>query len=158
MDNTYLDKLQERRTVMAENLDDVVGFHPVARDAVQELYTWMFGTYLPRRYPSMFSVDGSVVSEKQIALPSTVHNLVTQEDIVLYPTPEPKECLKILGHQVDCELAFLLPTPNANKEPFRAEPTDLPNVPYYLHAFVWAFPSGFTLTQKMGLSMACEYR
>jgi Protein of unknown function (DUF3445) len=157
MDNTYLDMLHKRRKVIAERLDDVVGFHPVARDAVHELYIWMFGTYLPKRFPSMFSIQNFAESEKRGNLPSKVRNLVTQEDIHLDPLPEPVECIKILGNHVDCEYAILLPTSDPNAAPFRAEPTDLPTVPYHLHAFLLAFPSGFTPAQKMGLPLGCKY-
>ena len=157
MDKTYFDMIAKRRRIIAENTRDVMGFNPVATDAVQELYVLIFGTYLPKRFPDMFSIESYSSSQKRLRSPHSIRNLVTEEIVNLDPIPEPIECLKILGSQVDCEFAILLPTSDPRAASFRAEPTNSPRDVYHLHAFMLAFPSGFTPAQKLGLPLACEF-
>lgn len=154
MDNTYREMIELRRKLIAQETDEVVACNPVAEEAVQELYVWLFGTYLPKRYPSMFKIVGKLPVEKTRRSPTRVCNLVMEEMIILDPIPEPLECLKTLGRHIDCEFVILLPTASPQGKTPRIQPTDCPKVPYHLHAFVVAFPSGFTTTQKLGLSLA----
>jgi hypothetical protein len=154
MDNTCLDMIAKRRALIAEKPTDVIGFNPVAGDAVRELYLWVFGTYLPKRYPSMFSVASTPQPEKSCRPNRTIRNLVTQESIELDPVPKPLDCLKLSGSHVDCEFALLLPESNPQAIPFRAVPTDSPREPYHLQAFILAFPPWFTPSQKLGLPLA----
>jgi hypothetical protein len=153
MDNTYLEMIRLRRKLIAQHIDEVVGVNPVASDAVQELYLWLFGTYLPKRYPSMFKLVDKLPTDQEHS-PARVCNLVLEELIILDPIPEPLDCLKIMGSQIDCEFAILLPIVAPKGKISRIEPSDCPMTPYHLHAFVVVFPSGFTTTQKMGLSLA----
>lgn len=157
MDKTYLDMITKRRRLIAENTRDVIGFNPVATDAVQELYVWIFGTYLPKRYPEIFSIDSYSLSKKWPRSPRNIRNLVTGETITLDSIPEPIECLKILGSHVDCEFAILLPTSDPQAASFRVEPTDSPQEVYHLHSFILAFPSGFTPAQNLGLPLARKF-
>jgi len=154
MDNTYSEMIGLRRKLIVEETGEVVGFNPVAREAVHELFLWMFGTYLPRRYPSMFRVIDKLQTVKRRASPLAVRNLVLDETIMLDPLPEPVECLKILGCHVDCEFAISLPIASPRGEFSKIEPTDCPKVPYHLHAFILAFPSDFTPAEKLGLPLA----
>jgi hypothetical protein len=152
MDKTYADKIALRRDLVSTRQKDVVGLHPVASEAVQELYSWLFETYLPVRYPTMFQIEPN--DDKGGGGPSRrVKNLVTNDTVPLDP-PDPKECLKTIGRHVDCEFGILLPTANSYATPFRAVPTTEPKEVFHLHAFVLAFPSGFTPAQKMGLPLA----
>jgi hypothetical protein len=151
MDNTYTDMLAIRRKLVETHEKEVIGYNPIARDAVTELYTYVFGLYLPKRYPSMFVVE-TVDAEKST---TQTRNLVTDETIALEPPPsDPKECLKLLVIHVDCEFAVLLPEAKADAPPFRATPTTEPTQIYYLHAFALAFPSGFNTARKLGLPLA----
>jgi len=154
IDSTYSEMIGLRRKLIVEETGEVVGFNPVARDAVHELFLWMFGTYLPKRYPSMFKIVDKPQTEKWRASPMTVRNLVLDETIILDPLPEPLECLKILGCHVDCEFTILLPIASPRAKLSKIEPTDCPKVPYHLHAFILAFPSSFTPAEKLGLPLA----
>jgi Protein of unknown function (DUF3445) len=132
-----------------------VGCSPVAYAAVEELYEWMFGTYLPNRYPTMFVVERErVLSEKgRIDDPGSFRNLTTNETVPLV-APGPTEALKTLGAHVDCDLALLLPTDDPDGSLPRITPTLDPEQPYHLHAFALCFPSGFNTLQKAGLPLA----
>jgi len=142
--------LRLRRKIIAEKEDEVIGFNPVARDAVLELYSWLFLIYLPKRFPDMFLVERLTATEKTTI---RVRNLVTDEIIKLDPSPEPRKCLKLLGMHVDNEFLILLPSSNAQDEPFRTEPTNCLHIAYHLHAYVLTFPSGFMPSKKLGLSL-----
>jgi Protein of unknown function (DUF3445) len=157
MDNTYLDMIAKRRKLIVEHAKDVIGLNPVASNAVQELYLWLFGTYLPKRYPEMFFIDNNSSSKKGVLSPPSIRNRVTGEIVVLDPIPEPTECLKIMGSHIDTEFGVLLPTSDPHRASFRAEPTDSPREVYHLHAFILAFPSDFTPAQKLGLPLACKF-
>jgi Protein of unknown function (DUF3445) len=47
MDGTYRQKIQMRRQLISTQEDHVVGFHPVAADAVTELYLYLFEDISP---------------------------------------------------------------------------------------------------------------
>jgi hypothetical protein len=153
MDNTYECKIQQRRELIDKHPGDTIGFNPVARDAVKELYEWLFSTYLPKRFPDVFVVE-ETRSEKRAS--RSTRNLNTQE-VISHLAPEPKECLRTIGRHVDCEFALLLPVADPNASPVRAEPTMDPKEVFHLHAFILAFPSGFTPARKLGLPLAGEY-
>jgi hypothetical protein len=144
MDDTYISKLAERRRVLDVYPEEVIGYNPVARDAVQELYIWLFGTYLPKRFPNIFT----------LGFKNTVKNEVTSDTIILDPVPEPETCLRIMGQQIDTEFAIMIPEENPKGGPEKWEPTLTPKEAYHLHAFIMTFPSGFAPKKKLGLGLA----
>lgn len=158
MDKTYLEKIRRRRDLIATETKSVVDRNPVAEDAVRELYDWIFGTYLPKRFPSMFTLVPGYMSEKQSLADGTgrgyLHNLVTNEHIPLEPPSDPVEALKTLGSHVDDEFLILLPTADPKATLRKTYPTQTPTTPYHLHAYILAFPSGFNTPQKFGLPLA----
>lgn len=151
MDRTYPEKIAVRRQILESHEADVVACNPVAREAAKELYEWVFRTYLPRRFPQTFTIYGQAHGEGD----GVLHNAVTNEAIPLSSPPHPIDALKILGANVDAEFAILLPIANPNAHPPPPTlPTDSPQSPYYLHAFVLCFPSGFNTPQKLGMKLA----
>ena len=132
----------------------MIGFNSVAGDAVNELYEWVFRKYLPRRFPTMFSIEPGVKATGKGLTCQHVRNLVTSERIPLDPPTDPREALKTLGAHVDCDLLLLLPTENPQAKLIRIEPSPHLKTPYYLHAFVVTFPSGFNTPKKLGLPLA----
>ncbi|KAF2432693.1 hypothetical protein EJ08DRAFT_108644 [Tothia fuscella] len=147
LDKTYLDRIKLRRELIATQTNSVVEANPVASDAVKELYQWIFGVYLPKRFPTMFSLD---CEEKGL-----LRNKVTSEIIPLDAPADSVEALKILGSHVDTELLILLPTADANAAPIRVYPTQDPMAtPYHLHAYMLTFPSGFDTPKKLGQTLA----
>jgi len=150
MDKTYLSRIQLRRRLIATETKNVVDCNPVATNAVRELYEWVFATYLPKRFPTMFILDEKPGKSST----GYLTNLITNESIPLEPPSDPVEALKILGSHVDDEFLILLPICDPNAAPICAIPTQTPTSPYYLHAFVLTFPSGFNTPQKLGLPLA----
>jgi hypothetical protein len=157
MDKTYLERIKLRRQVIAMETKNVVEVNPVATDAVKELYEWVIGVYLPKRFPNMFSLLPHEVLEGKQAdgqAGGYLHNLVTDEHIPLVSPLDPVEALKILGSHVDNDFLLLLPTPDPNATLIRVNPTPDPPCPYYLHAYILTFPSGFNTSKKFGLPLA----
>ncbi|KAE9972634.1 hypothetical protein EG328_004892 [Venturia inaequalis] len=151
VDKTYLDRIKDRRELIATRCDDVIRCNPIAKDAVSELYTWIFSTYLPKRFPTMFSL---VPAKK--GPPKYLLNNITNEHIELAPPQDPTESLKTLGRHIDNEFLILLPTasPNPPTQTQKILPTQTPREPYHLHAFTLCYPSGFDTVQKLGLPLA----
>ena len=58
MDKNYDDRIQYRRKIIKDHHDDVVNINDekAIAPAVREMYSFLFGTYLPSRYPSMFKL------------------------------------------------------------------------------------------------------
>src|SRR6185437_10967293 len=75
-DKTYSERLSLRKSLVEQHPEDVIGITDDSdariRLAVQELYSYLFKTYLPSRYPSIFKVH----CDKTDSL-TTVENLVT---------------------------------------------------------------------------------
>lgn len=153
VDKTYLDRIKDRRDLIATRCDDVVRCNPIAKDAVDELYTWIFSIYLPKRFPTMFSLVPSEKGPSKYLL-----NRITNENVDLTPSPDPIESLKTLGRHIDNEFLILLPTasptPSAPPPQKKILPTQTPGEAYHLHAFTLCYPSGFDTVQKLGLPLA----
>lgn len=136
MDNTYLDRLALRRSLMDEHPEATRQCNEVARPAVLELYDWLVSTYLPKRFPSVY---------KPALIPSgpALHNNATGHDIPLRPT-SPLDALYTLGSNIDTDFLILLPSSTAaDGQPI-----------YHLEAFVTCFPAGFSTKQKCGHPLA----
>jgi hypothetical protein len=157
MDQTYDEKIALRRRLIGEHGEDVVACNPVARDAVLELYAYLFETYLPRRFPSMFALQSTKKVDEEETV-RVVKNLVTGDefplDLETSDMDSATEGLRRIGRHVDGEFAILLPSSNPEANPFRTEPTTEPEQVYHLHAFVLVFPSGFNTPGKLGLPLA----
>lgn len=137
MDNTYLDRIELRKRLMDTDLDEVVqpgstGAHP----AIDELYSWLVGTYLPSRYPAMFKLlSHSGESEKRKGN-QIMRSLVTGEDYPTQPPSDPITALKMLCALVDEDFAVLLPAHDADG--------------YTLGAYVCCWPNGFRFRKMVG--------
>lgn len=125
IDKHYLDRLRNRSKVLAAHPELALGALPDVRvlDAVQELYSYLTATYLPTRYPSMFS-----------ASKGSFHNLVTGAVFSLDPPKDPLEGLRRLGQAIEDDL-FLL---QREDEGHRCV------------AFLSTMPSGFNPSHKIG--------
>lgn len=125
MDSNYLSRVIERRETMANHNTTVMGAIPSGHAAVAEVYTYLLTTYLPARYPTMFSLS----TDK-----ATFHNLVTDRSFPTAPPPDPLEALRILGETVEDDM-FLL------------QQTDEGHVSV---AFLCCHPAGFDPSKKLG--------
>lgn len=154
MDNTYLDRIRLRRQIMTDHPEATLACDPAAEAAVYEFYTWMIGTYLPRRLPTCYSLVSSTKSsdEKQTDTPQLL-NKITNELIPLQPSSA-LSALQTLGAQIDTDFLILLPRPNTNTNP-PLSPEECQTQPiYHLSAFTTTFPSGFSTLSKLNLPLS----
>ena len=125
MDCNYKVRIDERRRIMANHPATVMGALPEGHSAVQELYSFLLGDYLPSRYPTMFSLseDGK-----------TFRNLVTKSTFPSLPPNDPIEALRAIGETVEDDLFLLRQTDDGHKTV----------------AFLCCFPAGFDPSKKLG--------
>ncbi|KAF7157886.1 hypothetical protein CNMCM5623_002320 [Aspergillus felis] len=153
MDKTYKERMALRASLLKEYPDVVLGVHdetdPRIRRAVGELYAFIMGTYLPARYPTMFSL--SVSADHRT---TSVKNKVTGKtypveiDMDMDQKQAVLKALEILGQTVDEEFLILLPDARAKDEEKGSEER------YFLAAYTAYFPSGFDTRTKLGLRLA----
>jgi hypothetical protein len=133
MDNTYIERVQIRTDLIQRERRGVLACNPRGSPAVLELYEWLTSTYLPRRFPSLFTlVDGGV----------ELRNNVTGSILPLHVT-DADEALRIMGCNIDDEFLFMLKS---------EKPEDEAN--YRMEAFINCFPNGFSTRSKLGLLLA----
>ena len=138
MDENYEDRIQYRRKILEEHHDIVVAVNDESRigPAVRELYKFLFGTYLPVRYPSMFKLHRAAYEQGPEIM---LQNLVTNELLPVAPKSETTTILETLGRHLDEDLLLLLPEQNVEKDP-----------KYVLEAYITICPSGFNPREKLG--------
>lgn len=145
MDRTYADRLQYRSKIFKESSDIAIGVHDDkrVRSAVVELYKFLLGTYLPKRYPSMFKLHfTSFETGDQFMF----ENLVTKQIFPTVPanvTPT-ETLLRTLGVTIDTDFLFLLPEDESES----SDPK------YVLQAYVCVCPSGWDPREKLGKRLA----
>ncbi|KAI0869444.1 hypothetical protein GGS24DRAFT_478738 [Hypoxylon argillaceum] len=129
MDDTFLDKITQRKELIERFPDSVLGAKPDAHAAVREIYSWLTSTYLPSRYPTMFQLI------KEVGIPKSIRNLA---DGVVYPLEPPESMVEALGNigsMVDEDLLFMLPSPDGDG--------------YMLSAFVNCFANGSSTRDRL---------
>lgn len=165
MDKTYKERLELRRSLLGQYHDTVVAVNddsdPRTRAAISELYTFLMGTYLPGRYPTMFKLDRTEYETGQAVM---LRNLVTGE---IWPVQIGKgtptiTALETLIKVVDEDFLILLPEKKPNgtsssekdtkEEEEKGEEEEGPK--YILEAFSTCFPAGFDTREKLGRRLA----
>jgi len=138
MDRNYQDRIQYRRKILKEHHDVVVAVNDDSRigPAVRELYRFLFGTYLPVRYPSMFKLHKTEYEQTPEIM---LQNLITDELLPVQPKDKTITLLETMGRHLDEDFLLLLPESNAETEP-----------KYVLEAYITIFPAGFDPRQKLG--------
>lgn len=127
MDKTYHSRIQLRRQLLVDEHPAVLGANPKAHPAIFELYAWLTETYLPSRFPTIYT-----------RTPTGLLNKTTAETLPPVPTTA-TQALELLGSHIDTDFLFLLPS---------SHPEDLGK--YRLEAFLTCFPSGFAPRSKLG--------
>ncbi|KAG8156737.1 hypothetical protein KVR01_013342 [Diaporthe batatas] len=124
MDHNYKDRVLERRQLMAQQLNIVLGAIPSGKAAVEELYSFLLSDYLPRRFPTMFSLseDGQ-----------TFFNRTTGAASPTTPPEDSTESLRILGETVEDDMFLLHETDQGHRSV----------------AYVCCYCSGFDPSQKL---------
>jgi hypothetical protein len=160
MDNTYLSRIQLRRQIMDSNADATLACNPLAEPATLELYEWLVGTYLPRRFPTCYEIvnvektSGDAVPTHQYQQhgnePTHLLNKITSEHIPLRTT-SPLTALRTLGSHIDTDFLVLLPKQTSSDD---QENENESQPAYHLEAFNTTFPSGFSTLSKLGLPLS----
>lgn len=128
MDNNYLTRITLRKDVLRDHHDTVVQALPDVKSAVDELYTFLIGTYLPTRFPTMFTNS-----------PRGLLNRVTSQYLPLQPSQDAVRSLEIIGENLDDDFLILLPSEDGDG--------------YVLKGYVTCFPAGFNTKEKLGLKL-----
>ncbi|OAL00588.1 hypothetical protein IQ06DRAFT_293885 [Phaeosphaeriaceae sp. SRC1lsM3a] len=131
MDTSFPARCKIRSSLISTERPEVLACTPRGTAPVLELYSWLVGTYLPARFPSVY-----VRSER-----SGVKNEVTGEEMPL-SVDDGMTALEILGRNVDDEFLLMLPGEHEGDEGR-----------YRLEAFVNCFPSGFNTRKKLGMRL-----
>lgn len=97
MDWNYKDRILERRQLILQHPSIVVGAIPQGKAAVQEVYEHLMSDYLPRRFPTMFTMESGKI----------LRNHTTGAAFSLASPEDPIQALKILGETVEDDF-FLL--------------------------------------------------
>ncbi|KAL5357710.1 hypothetical protein BJX96DRAFT_23481 [Aspergillus floccosus] len=156
MDKTYKDRLALRASLLRQYPDVVIGVNPVADErtasAVRELYTFLVGTYIPTRYPTMFRLTHNHPNDSSGSSSSLVlENLaIPGHSHPLHPSPvspsSARTDLERLSTLIDEDLLILLPD-SSDKTP-DGHPR------YVLQAYATFFPAGFDTRTKLGRRLA----
>ncbi|KAK4247559.1 hypothetical protein C7999DRAFT_41104 [Corynascus novoguineensis] len=137
MDSNYHNRVMGRRNLIEERQSAVMGAIPSGHAAVCELYSYLLGTYLPTRYPTMFCLTSPSPKSSQLLF----SNRVTGRFHPLIPAPtEASSMLRALGETVEDDMFLLLRDPDGGEH--RAV------------AFVCCHPSGFDPSEKLGKRLA----
>lgn len=95
---------------------------------MDELYIWLVGTYLPTRFPTLFTLTST-----------SLYNGATSLPLPLCPPADPIKTLEILGSNLDEDFLLLLPSSDGDG--------------YVLKGYVTCFPAGFNTKEKFGLKL-----
>jgi hypothetical protein len=131
MDSTYRKRCRIRKDLIERERHEVLAVNPKAIPAVLELYEWLTTVYLPRRFPTLFTLTAT-----------SLRNNVTGELLPLYQS-DAETALQILGSNIDDEFLFLLKSDNPKCEG-----------KYRMEAFINCFPSGFNTRSKLNMLLA----
>lgn len=112
-----------------------------------ELYEWLIETYLPCRFPSVYSIVNNNNYNPEKMPTKQLLNNATSQFLPLCPLPTADHALQILGENIDTEFLLLQKPPAPHSPPPSSEP-------YRLTAFLNCFPSGFSTLSKLGLTLA----
>lgn len=128
IDNNYLSRIALRKQIIADHHEIAIQAHPSITPAVNELYSWLVCTYLPTRFPTIFTLS-----------PSTspfLYNAATSQTVPLSPPEDPIRSLEILGENLDEDFLLLLPSEDRDG--------------YVLKGYITCFPAGFNTLEKFG--------
>ncbi len=128
MDRNYLTRINLRKQIMQEHHDITIQARPTVKPAIDELYIWLINTYLPTRYPTMFSIT-----------PLGLLNHTTSQYLPLQPFLNPAQTFELLGENLDEDILILLPSEDGDG--------------YSLMGFVACFPAGFNTKEKLGMKL-----
>lgn len=136
MDQNYLNRIQLRSSILEKHSDSVVFASDKAQHAIDELYEFLFTSYLPVRFPSMFFLcpAGSKPKSQKYG---TIANLVTGCELPARPSSG-IEALRAIAENLDEDFLVLLEGEGGE---------------YVLEGSASLFPNGFDPGEKFGKTM-----
>ncbi|KAH7088253.1 hypothetical protein FB567DRAFT_334188 [Paraphoma chrysanthemicola] len=135
MDRTFASRCSLRKSLIATHRHETIAANPRSHAAVLELYHWLVNTYLPTRFPSVYTLTGHDLRNNITGALLPTH---------LHESPDNVErALQLMGENIDDEFLFLLPSPIPSDEH-----------KYRLEAFITCFPSGFNTRSKLNLLLS----
>lgn len=156
IDNGYPERISKRKELMEKYPSVVYGFNPEMVPAIEELYEYLLGYYLPRRYSGLFKI----ITRKGLSTEGEpfLENLVTGDIYPIYPLSRAgmseklqwieavNYLLRAIGSNIEEDILMLLPDnllPHGTEEP-----------EYKMRAFCTCFPSGFNAPGFIGKPLA----
>lgn len=125
IDQNYLNRLELRKQIIQDHHEIVIQASPAIKPAVDELYSWLTNSYLPTRFPTLFTLTSS-----------SLQNHATSHSLPLTPPSDAVHSLEILGENLDEDFLLLLPSEDGDG--------------YRLQGYVTCFPAGFNTKEKFG--------
>jgi hypothetical protein len=147
MDKNYADRIKYRTGIMRKHTTNTVNIseeNPASiTPAIREYYTYVMGTYLPLRYPTMFKLHQTHYETGQTFM---LENKINGSIVPASPVKhmQPLNLLETLGRTIDEDVLFLLP------EQIDSETEGK----YHLLAYVTCCPSGFDPKVKIDNPLA----
>ena len=100
IDRDYLDRVTLRRSLIQRHASTVHGYLPAGEAAVAEVYAYLFASYLPTRYPTVFTTSPPSLTSSSSS-PPLLHNAATGLSLPAEPSPCALENLRRLGETVE---------------------------------------------------------
>lgn len=128
IDRLYLERTNCRKALLRNHPEICIGSNPIARPAIEELYTEVMINQLPHRFPSMFSIRCDNF---------TNHVTKCQYSLDINKLDD-RYMLNTLAENVEEDFYFMIPDSDSE---------------FRLQAFSSCFPQGLHSPSKMGLSV-----
>ena len=129
IDCGYLKRIRERERLLDQKPELTIGTGPLVDSAIEELYNEVMVEYLPKRYPTIFSVSEGICKNKvtKSCYPMSSSRLSTNQ------------MLRIMGTNVEEDFYFMCPDPQDGL--------------FRLRGYVACFPGGFLSPARLGESV-----
>lgn len=121
--------MELRKQIIRDHHEIAIQADPSITPAVNELYTWLVGSYLPTRFPTLFTLSPQTS-------PTSLINHATSLSLPVTPPSDPIKAFEFLGSNLEEDFLLLLPSEDGDG--------------YKLRGYVTCFPSGFNTLEKFG--------
>ncbi|KAK3983840.1 hypothetical protein QBC44DRAFT_375826 [Cladorrhinum sp. PSN332] len=142
LDKNYLRHITARQKTIALHPQVVLGSIPSSAQPLQELYTYLLGTYLPSRYPGLFTLSPQPLYPTTGLLSGAKYfnNTISQKSFPLSPIPRAseEEMLRAIGETIEDDIFLLTES----------------ELGHVCTAFICCHPSGFDPSTKLGKTLA----
>ncbi|CZR51004.1 uncharacterized protein PAC_00879 [Phialocephala subalpina] len=131
-DKNYLHRITLRKQIIADHHPIAIQSAPSCTPALNELYTFLTSTYLPTRYPTIFTLSPPQA-------PISLLNHATSNHLPITPPSDPIQTWELIGENLDEDFLILLPSEDGDG--------------YRLMGYVTCFPAGFNTKEKFGMKL-----